>query len=107
MRKNNWMYGSTAAATCLVCVQYDIGSDYEECKEEGGENEFRTCRIPYEEVDRIVAGLGVADLWFRDFVDEAGPQEDGCRDGSHLNQIRETPKRGQMRISKDRRRCMS
>ncbi|KAJ7789999.1 hypothetical protein B0H14DRAFT_2626492 [Mycena olivaceomarginata] len=82
-----------------VCVQYDTGSDYEECAEGGGESEFRACRIPYE-ADRMVAGLGVADLccsettpngsltvpeqyticlrlWLRDFVDEAVPQEDG------------------------------
>jgi hypothetical protein len=66
------MYGSTA-----VCVQYNTGSDYEECTEEGGESEFRACRITYEEADRMIAGLGVADLWLRGFVDEAGPQEDG------------------------------
>ncbi|KAJ7347827.1 hypothetical protein DFH08DRAFT_808602 [Mycena albidolilacea] len=34
--------------------------------------------IPYEEADRMVAGSSIADLWFRDFVDEAGPQEDGA-----------------------------
>jgi len=62
--------------TSLVCEQYY--SDGEDGI--GGEftNEFRACRVPFEESWIMFANLDVANMGFDDYVDQkAGKQEDG------------------------------
>ncbi|KAJ7675562.1 hypothetical protein B0H17DRAFT_1080689 [Mycena rosella] len=64
-------------STCLVCEQYyDSGEDGE--NGEGLTDQFRACRIPYEEAWIMMANLDVANMGFEEYVDEdAGKQEDG------------------------------
>lgn len=63
-------------STCLVCERYyNYG---EEGGEEGMTDEFRACRIPYEEAWITITNLDVGNMGFEEFVDEdAGMQEDG------------------------------
>ncbi|KAJ6526298.1 hypothetical protein DFH09DRAFT_1187960 [Mycena vulgaris] len=63
-------------STCLVCEQYsDSGS---EDGEMGMADEFRACRIPYEEAHSMITNLDIGNMGFEEFVDEeAGEQEDG------------------------------
>ncbi|KAJ7123518.1 hypothetical protein C8R44DRAFT_783963 [Mycena epipterygia] len=63
-------------STCLVCDQYYNGG---EAGVEGGfTDEFRACRIPYEEAWIMFANLDVANMEFEDIIDlHAGKQEDG------------------------------
>ncbi|KAJ7123549.1 hypothetical protein C8R44DRAFT_620878 [Mycena epipterygia] len=63
-------------STCLVCEQYyNYG---EEGGDEGMTDEFRACRIPYEEAWIMITNLDVGNMGFEDFVDEdAGKQENG------------------------------
>ncbi|KAJ7437205.1 hypothetical protein B0H11DRAFT_1955497 [Mycena galericulata] len=63
-------------STCLVCEQYyDSGEDG---GEEGYTDQFRACRMPYEEAWLMTTNLELANMSFEEFVDEdAGQQEDG------------------------------
>ncbi|KAJ7437203.1 hypothetical protein B0H11DRAFT_2108118 [Mycena galericulata] len=80
---SNWLIidqKGLETSTCLVCEQY---YNYEEDEdgdggEEGLTDEFRACRIPYEEAWSMISNLDIANMGFEDFVDEdAGPEEDG------------------------------
>ncbi|KAJ7739077.1 hypothetical protein DFH07DRAFT_944009 [Mycena maculata] len=65
-------------STCLVCEQYYKGEDEEDGEEGGLTNEFRACRIPYEQAWGMISNLDIANMGFEDYVDEdAGEQEDG------------------------------
>ncbi|KAF7366936.1 hypothetical protein MSAN_00952300 [Mycena sanguinolenta] len=70
-------------STCLVVEQvYDYGEEDDD-DDGGGEggltDEFRACRIPYEEAHSMVVNLDIANMGFEDWVDEdAGEQEDGA-----------------------------
>ncbi|KAJ6471413.1 hypothetical protein C8R45DRAFT_874961 [Mycena sanguinolenta] len=68
-------------STCIVVEQvYDGGEDDEDGEGAGGyTNEFRACRIPYEQAHSMIVNLDIANMGFEDWVDEdAGEQEDGA-----------------------------
>ncbi|KAJ7732800.1 hypothetical protein DFH07DRAFT_846252 [Mycena maculata] len=63
-------------STCLVCERYY--DDGEDGGEEGPTDEFRACRVPYEEAWIMIQNLHVGNMGFEEFVDEeAGVQADG------------------------------
>ncbi|KAJ6603234.1 hypothetical protein DFH09DRAFT_1124027 [Mycena vulgaris] len=66
-------------STALVCEQYyNSGEEEHGGGEEGLTDEFRACRIPYEQAWIMITNLDIANMDFEDFVDEeAGKQEDG------------------------------
>ncbi|KAJ6470916.1 hypothetical protein C8R45DRAFT_1165535 [Mycena sanguinolenta] len=66
---------------CLVVERvYDYGEEEDDGDREGGPtNEFRACRIPYEEAYSMIVNLDVGNLEFEEWVNEdAGEQEDGA-----------------------------
>ncbi|KAJ6453552.1 hypothetical protein C8R45DRAFT_1039045 [Mycena sanguinolenta] len=69
-------------STCIVVEQgYDDGEGDDEDGEgeEGLTNEFRACRIPYEQAHSMVVNLDIGNMGFEEWVDEdAGAQEDGA-----------------------------
>ncbi|KAJ6470991.1 hypothetical protein C8R45DRAFT_1015119 [Mycena sanguinolenta] len=70
-------------STCLVVERvYDYGEDEDNVDGEGGggpTNEFRACRIPYEEAYSMIVNLHVGNMEFDEWVHEdVGEQEDGA-----------------------------
>ncbi|KAJ7069217.1 hypothetical protein C8F01DRAFT_1015022 [Mycena amicta] len=82
MSNFNWLVidqRGLETSTCIVVEQYyDPGDEDDPASEGKHTDEFRACRLPYEQAWSMISNLSIANMGFEDFVDEyAGELEDG------------------------------
>lgn len=92
--------------TCIVCNQCYNSGELEDGGnpdlDEGFTNEFRACRIPYEEAWSMLANLDIANMGFEDFIDEeAGEQQDGTWKWQPFGQDGESDKNSECEVKRD------